>query len=181
MAEEKSKALFFVLLRYLCLFILAFIFTTIFYNFFLKLTIYPTNLFLNIFYNSEILGNFIILQSKAIEIIPACVAVSAYLLLLIFNLTTPMPPIKRVKSLIFSFASLLLINILRILFLAILFVNDYGYFEEIHKLFWYFLSTIFVVGIWFASVGIFKIKAIPVYTDFKTLISSIKLKNTKQK
>src|SRR3989344_6427380 len=100
--------------------------------------------------------------------IPACIAGAAYFLLLILNLSTPVKSaFKRATMVLFSFASFLIMNILRIVFLSIIFVEGYLWFDIIHKFFWYFLSTLFIVAIWFAEVKLFKIKEIPVYSDLK--------------
>ena len=69
--------------------------------------------------------------------------------------------------LLFTFLSLLVLNILRIFFLSLVFVLGASLFDITHELFWYLGSTIFVVGIWFAGVKIFKVKEIPFYSDLK--------------
>ena len=97
-----------------------------------------------------------------------------YFLLLVLNLTTPIKLKNRIKLLLFSFTALLIINVLRIFILSILFIEDYAYFDVVHKFLWYFLSMVLVLIIWFVSIAIFKIREIPVYTDFKTLIKNIK-------
>ena len=66
------------------------------------------------------------------------------------------------------------LNILRIFFLSILTINNSQFFDFAHKLFWYLLSTIFVIGIWFLTIKIFKIKSIPGYTDIKYFAKNIK-------
>ena len=151
-----------------------------FYNLFLKLTIYPVNSLLSIFYNSFVYGNKILVENSAIEIIPACVAVSAYLLLAMLNLTTPIRLRKRLYSLVFSFIALLFLNILRIFFLSLLLMKDYVYFELLHKIFWYSLSIILVVAIWFLTIYLFKIKEIPVFSDFKFIYSLNKARKSKK-
>ena len=50
------------------------------------------------------------------------------------------------------------------------------YFDFTHLLFWYLLSTIFVVAIWFLIVKIYKIKEIPIYSDVMLIYSEIKNK-----
>lgn len=119
------------------------------------------------------LNTTIILKGYFANIIPACIAGSAYYLLLILNLTTPMGLNKRIKSILFMFFSLLALNILRIVSFAILFVKKgYGYFDVAHLTTWYFGSTVLVVLIWFINVLIFKIDKIPIYTDIKNLYNS---------
>jgi len=165
-----------LLIRYVILLIFALLFSlssgfyNLVYNILLKLTIYPVNFFLNLFYNSGFYQHFIFIDSKIIELIPACVALSAYFLLLILNLTTPLNFKKRFYSLFFSLFLFLLINILRIFILSILFLEDFVYFEQVHKFFWYFLSIVIVAGVWFLTVYSFKIKNIPVYSDFRTIL-----------
>lgn len=163
-------------LRYMSLLVIgAFVsFTTWTYSFLLLLTIHPINFLLSLTYTTDLIGNSLLIQGYNIQIIPACVAVSAYFLLLILNLTTPMPVKIRVKSLIFSLLALLLVNILRIYMLSLMFLNNATSFEIVHKLFWYILSTVFVVAIWFLTIYLFKIKEIPAYSDIKYLIKSLK-------
>jgi len=171
---SKKQALLF--LRYLLILVIGLIsaFTTWFYEFLLILTIHPVNFLLNLGYSTVLVGNTITIGTDIIEIIPACVAVSAYFLLLILNLTTPMGLKTRFKSLLFSLLALLIVNILRIHLLSLMFLNNAASFEIIHKLFWYILSTVFVVAIWFITVYLFKIKEIPAYSDIKYLLKTIK-------
>ena len=75
-----------------------------------------------------------------------------------------------------SFGCFLILNIARIFFLSIAYVNGYSWFDFTHKLFWYLGSSIFVVGIWFAEVKLFKIKQIPFYSDLKFLYGHSNLK-----
>ena len=178
--RKENKHLFYIAIRYISLFIITLVlsFSSIFYKIFLILTIYPVNFILGFFYNSSIAKDTIVMYNTAntlsIVLIPACIAVSAYMLLLILNLTTEIHWKKRIYSLIFSFFSLLFVNIARICILSLLFINNYSSFDIVHKLFWYFLSIIFVVCIWFISVYAFKIKKIPVYDDFISMISLIR-------
>jgi len=176
MAVKQNKQLIFMLLRYFLLLFLAFILllSPLFYDVFLKLTIYPVNFFLNFCYTSAVSGDTIFVEGIQITLIPACIAVSAYFLLLILNLTTPIKIKTRIKLLLLSFVMLLLVNIIRILILSILLIDNSAYFDIVHKFFWYFMSTIFVLIIWFSLIAIFKIRQIPVYSDFKALIKSIK-------
>jgi len=166
--KQKKRTILSIFTRYLILIIFG-IFLFLFYKIFLPLTIWPVYFLLNLFYNVSIAGNLLAVAGVKIEIINACVAGSAYFLLLILNLTTSMKTKQRIYSIIFSILSLLVLNILRIFFLSILYIENFTFFEITHKLFWYALSIIFVVGIWFLTVKIFKIKNIPVYSDIKSL------------
>jgi len=171
--KKKKLSHLNLLLRYLIL--LGLMFTLpIIYKIFTPLTTQSVAALLKIFYQVSVSRDIIIINQTLIQIIPACIAGSAYLLLLILNLTIPMNVKKRIYSIALSFALLLIINILRIFFLSVLLVNNFRFFDITHKLFWYILSTLFVVGIWFLIVKIFKIKQIPVYSDVKYLMKNIK-------
>ena len=171
---KKKDQLINVLIRYFILLIIGLSLTYL-YKILLPITLYTSYFLLKLFYNTILsYSNIIITEAINIEIIRACVAPSAYYLLLILNLSTPMIKKKRIHSLLFSILSLFILNILRIFFIATLYIKNFSYADLIHSLFWYFFSIIFVVGIWFASVYLFKIKNIPVYTDMKTIKRSIK-------
>lgn len=164
-----------IISRYFILVVLGILGLNIFHFIFLPLTIYPVFLLLKSFFNTSIISNIIFVNNIPIEIIGACVAGSAYFLLLILNLSTPKINLKkRMLILLFSFSSLLLLNILRIFLLSILLVSGNSFFDITHKIFWYVGSTVFVVGIWFLSVKFFKIKEIPFYSDIISLYDSRK-------
>ncbi|MDP1728979.1 MAG: pacearchaeosortase [archaeon] len=172
-SKPKGNILLIIPLRYFLLFLISICAysSTLFYNLLFIFTIYPLNFILNIFLNSSLENNLIIIGNKIIEIIPACVAVSAYVFLFILNISTPMSIKTRIKSLSFAFFSLLLVNILRLAILSYLFISGYSAFDVVHKFTWYFLSIILVIVIWFSSVKLFKIKNIPVYTDINALLN----------
>jgi len=158
--------------RYLILIVLGILGLSLFHLIFLPLTIYPVFLLLGSFFKTSIISNIIFVNNLPIEIIGSCVAGSAYSLLLILNLSTPKINFKkRILILFFSFSLLLLLNILRIFFLSALLISGNSLFDITHKIFWYAGSTIFVAGIWFLSVKLFKIKEIPFYSDIKSLYS----------
>jgi len=169
-----------IFLRYLILLgsTYFFFFSQVFYNLFLKLTIYPVHFFLGLFYDTLLIYDSLIINQTIIEIVPACVAVSAYFLLFALNLLTPNIR-KRLNSILFSFLILLVFNILRIFILAILFINNSSGFDILHKTLWYSLNLIVVIGIWFLTAYIFKFKDIPVYSDFKLLINKIRAQHLK--
>jgi len=173
--SKDSKRLIFILIRYLIL--LASMFSLpIIYWIFTPITSYLSFYLLKLFFNEVYIFNNMILISPEtiIELIPACIAGSAYLLLLILNLTVPMDFKKRIYSILGSFLLLLILNVLRISILASLHKINYELFNYTHLLFWYILSTIFVIGIWFFLAKAFSIKEIPIYTDFKYIISRTK-------
>jgi|TARA_Y100000310_G_scaffold329841_1_gene400407 exosortase/archaeosortase family protein len=169
--KKDSRRFFDIFIRYTILILVALPNLFIFYFIFTPLTIYSIYFLFNLFFDTSLLGNIFILNEKiAIELIKACIAGSAYYFLLILNLSIPKIKIaKRIKMIIFAFSSLLLINILRIFFLSLVAYSGYSFFDIAHELFWYFMSIIFVVGIWFAEVKVFKIKEIPFYSDLRFL------------
>ena len=167
-----------IFIRYLIIVLIAIPNLFIFYFIFTPLTIYPVFGAFKIFFKEVLLvGNtFQISNEFFIEIIPACIAGSAYYLLFVLNLSIPKIKIKkRIKMLLFSFAFLLGLNILRIFIFSLLFIySSQNFFNLTHKLVWYLGATIFVVLIWFIEVKIFKIQEIPVYSDVKYLYKEIK-------
>ena len=168
--KKESGKFFGVFIRYLLLILLGLPNLWLFYLIFTPLTIYPVFFLLNLFFDATLTNTVIILENTfPIEIINACIAGSAYYLFLILNLATPMKINKRLKLLLFSFGGLLLINILRIFFLSLLFVVGTSLFDITHELFWYLGSVVFVVGIWFVGIKIFKIKEVPFYSDMKKI------------
>ena len=175
--KKKKGDISDIILRYIILVLVAIPNLWLFYLIFTPLTAYPVHWLLNIFYDASLLNNNIILinQAISIELIEACIAGSAYYLLLILNLSTPGIKIKkRMKILLLAFASFLIINILRIFILSLVAVSGSSFFDITHRIFWYALSTVFVVVIWFAEVRIFRIKAIPFYSDVKFLYKNMR-------
>ena len=170
------------LLRYILLILIALPNLAIFYYIFTPLTIYPVYYLLDIFFNASLIGNIIKISCTPIAIIDSCIAGAAYYLLLILNLSTPnIKTMQRIKMILISFASLLILNILRIFLLSALSLSHSVWFDLTHKLFWYILSIVIVIGIWFAQVKYYKIKEIPFYSDLKDLYSHTKHKETKTK
>lgn len=169
--KKDTKNFFDILIRYLILTIVALPGLWVFYFVFTPLTIYPIYFLFGLFFDVSLLGNILVINNEfPIEFIKACIAGSAYYLLLILNLSTPKIDLKkRVKMIILSFVSLLFVNILRIVLLILLFIYGFAFFDITHEFFWYFVSIVFVIGIWFAEVKIFKMKGIPFYSDLKFL------------
>ena len=174
--KKDDKAIWGIFLRYLVM-LLFVILAYFIYDILTPLTVCASAYLLKLFYDINISGHFIIINKRLfIEIISACVAGSAYVLLFMINLSTPMKKKQRFYSVIFSFLVLFILNVLRIVFLSILAVNQFRFFDLTHKFFWYILSTLFVVGIWFMTAEIFSIKKIPVYSDLKYFIKIIQNK-----
>ena len=157
--------------RYLILILASLPSLWIFYFVFTPLTIYPVFYILGIFFDAILIKNVVVINNQVpIELIRSCIAGSAYYLLLVLNMSLPNIKLgKRIKMILISFAALLLINILRIVLLSYIFLESFTIFVAAHQFLWYFMSTIFVVAIWFSEVKFFKIKEIPFYSDLKFL------------
>ena len=174
------KNLLKIFVRYLIIILMAIPNLFVFYFIFTPATIYPVFGLFKIFFKEILLvGNtFQISNEFFIEIIPSCIAGSAYYLLFILNFSIPKIKIKkRIKMLLFSFVFLLILNIFRIVILSLIFVYfpaETNLFDITHKFFWYFGTTIFVVLIWFIEVKTFKIKEIPIYSDIKYLYKKLR-------
>ncbi|UZE93767.1 MAG: pacearchaeosortase [Candidatus Pacearchaeota archaeon] len=164
-----------ILLRYFIGVVVAIIalFVPLFYFIFRPLTVWPTFLILDIFYDVSLnaLDN-IVVEGFTIEFIDACIAGSAYFLLFLLNvLTFGIGLKKRFFIFIFNAALLLIMNILRLVILIVLVVNGSAIFDVTHKVFWYGISTGYVALIWILTVVVFKIKAIPFISDIRLILS----------
>lgn len=168
------RRFFGILFRYSILVLTAIPNLYIFYFIFSPLTIYPAYFLLNLFFGASLNGNAINIAGSSIKLINACIAGSAYYLLLILNLSTPQIKIsKRLGIIMFSFFSFLIVNVLRIFLLSIFFISGYSWFDEAHKLFWYFGSFFFIILIWFSEVKLFNLTETPFYSDMKYLYKKI--------
>lgn len=168
---EYKKKILSLFLRYFFLLIVALPSLNTFYFVFYPLTIYPLVFIFNLFFTASLNNNFIFIQEHnlTLTLISSCIAGSAYYLLLILNMSVPdISTRKRIFMILSSFSALLILNIFRIFLLVLIFRTSL--FELTHQITWYFLSTVFVVLIWFAEVKIFKINSIPIYSDIKYLI-----------
>ena len=184
----SKKSAFLIPIRYFILLALVIILllpfsNPIIYTILTPLTVYPVIFLLKLFVtvslntNPETLAPVLTLGGKTlIEIVPACIAGAAYILILILNLSVPMKAKNRINSLLLSIFVFLIFNILRIFVFSLLYHNLVPLVDITHKIFWYGISTIFIVGIWFFTVKTFKIKEIPFYSDIKFMLSEINKK-----
>src|SRR3989344_3574710 len=147
-----------LILRYFILLIIALFGLPILTKILSFLTIKAVFIILNIFYTTNISEDVII-----------------------FNLTTTMGLKTRIKSIFFLLISFFTINLIRIITIAIIFERGYEYFDLIHNLSWYILSTLMVLSLWFINIYLFKIKSLPVYTDVKEVLKIIKSSNKHDK
>lgn len=177
----KREFVYDLVIRYFTLILLGIPFIGLFYVVFFPLTFYPVEFILNLFYEVSKTGSTLYINNFPIEVIDACIASSAYYLFTILNLSTPKIKIKkRIVMLLVSFGLFLVINILRIVLLSSMLVSGSTWFDVTHKFFWYFLSIVFVVGIWFYEIKKFEIKEIPFYSDLKNLFEISLLKKRKK-
>ena len=165
----ENRKIYSLVLRYLILIFLG-IFLGIFYFIFTPLTVLPVYHLLNLFFSPSLSGPTIVFNGQAIQIGAACVAGSAYYLLAILNLSTPLKLKKRIYSLFFLFLTFLLINVLRIFSFSLLLVNSFSLFNTLHMITWYLLSGVIVFLIWVVNIKVFTIEKIPFYSDFKFLL-----------
>lgn len=174
--EKTKKAIIYILIYILFRYLIAILFgfaIPIFYYVFTPLTLFFLSLVFSIF-SPSILNNSIIISNYRIDIIPACIAGSAYYLLFVLNLLTPNISTKR-RFLVFLFSSALFffLNSLRLFFLILLLINGIEVYFY-HKAFWYLGSTLFVFFVWILNIKIFKIKEIPFFSDVRLIWLSIK-------
>jgi hypothetical protein len=178
--NKQSKKIWGIFSRYLALIILGLGNLYIIYKILTPLTILVTNGILSIFTKTSLIDNMIRMADMSIEIVPACVAGSAfYLLLLLIVSMADVKPVVRTKMIITALITLFLLNITRILIL-VPFART-TYFDTIHWIFWHIISTVFVVGIWVMIVRIYKTKSIPIYSDVKYIAGLTKAKKPKRK
>jgi exosortase/archaeosortase family protein len=176
----KNKVVISLIWRYILIILLGLGNLWVFYTLFKPLTVGLTATILSIFSQTSMLSGKILFDGILIEIIPACVAGSAYYLLTILLFSTPNIKLaRRGLILVSTFLAFFIFNVLRLVILAL--INKSIYFETIHLIFWYALSTLFVVIIWVLSVKYFKIKDTPIYTDVKTLLKLSKKPSKKPK
>jgi exosortase/archaeosortase family protein len=178
--KRDDKKAIYLFLRYLALLLVALPNLYLFYAILTPITIHPVNFILSLFYNSSVSGHTILVNGTSIEIIEACVAGSAFYLLLVLNLALPIGARKHLYSILFSFALFLAINISRITVFSVLFLSSFSQFDFTHKLFWYVLSSVIVFGVWILTIKVYSIKEIPLVDDVRFILSHIKSKKKRR-
>lgn len=131
----------------------------IFYFLLTPLTLQASAFLLRFLYPVSIYSNAMLLNNEIIvSMVRACIAGSAYYLFLILNLTTAKIRFGR-RIAIFLFDTLLffILNIVRIAILAAMQAKNLAFFDLTHKIFWYGISTVYVVLIWLLTISIFRI------------------------
>ena len=149
------------------------IFYQIFYWIFSPWTLHSTYWILNLVYNVVLEGNLITFDSVTFALIPACTAATAYLLLTMLILVTRgIKLLTRIKIWIYGCLLILVFNTLRIFLLIWIYVTfGQNYFDALHLVFWHVISTVVVVLIWIGLTKKYKVKGIPIYSDFKYILS----------
>lgn len=170
-ARSDIKVITDIATRYLLLLLASAKGLWIFYFLFTPLTIIASSLLLGFFYPVKMYINAIMLNNEImINMVKACIAGAAYYLLLILNLTTANIKFSRRIGIFFFDAFLfLLLNVARIFILVLMQAKDIALFDITHRIFWYGISTLYVVFVWLLTVKIFKIKDIPIYSDLRFL------------
>ena len=149
------------------------IFYQIFYWIFSPWTLHSTYWILNLVYDVVLEGNLITFDSVTFALIPACTAATAYLLLTMLILVTRgIKLLTRIKIWIYGCLLILVFNTLRIFLLIWIYVTfGQNYFDALHLVFWHVISTVVVVLIWIGLTKKYKVKGIPIYSDFKYILS----------
>ncbi len=165
-----AKKAFFIYLRYIFLVLIALGNLSLIYALATPATSFASFFFIKLLYpQATLLGNILFFKGYYATLIPACIAGAAYYLLIVLNLATPMPLGKRLSSLAFSITAFFVLNVARIVLFAKLFEAGYAYFDLTHLFTWYLGSTLLVALLWILAIALFKIQAIPFYTDITYL------------
>ena len=164
-----------LIIRLILAFIMVLIGSNFVYFLLFKPTFYSSYLLL-LPYKPIIENNSLIIQNTKLEFVSACIATSAYLLLALLILLTKDINLKKgMKILITGVIILLIVNLLRIYILALILLKfGIDAFNNVHLFFWQILSTVFVFLLWIFLTKYFKIKNIPIYSDFNQLIKILK-------
>lgn len=140
-------------------------------------TLHFSYFFFSIFVPSALIGNKIVTLMDSFEFIPACVAASAYILLaLLVLLTKDISLNERMQMIVYGWLAILAFNVLRIELLLLTFFSLETAYDTLHLFVWKFMSTAFVILLWLGLARLYKVKAIPVYSDVKALVGMIRKK-----
>ncbi len=163
-----------IIIRYVLAFF-PFIFFNQVYWFLKYITFNMLSLIFSLFakVNTNFSENTIYINEQSILLIEPCIAVSAFILLFLLNITSPDIDFKkRIYSFFLSIIFLFIFNIIRIIFLFSIF--NFQFFDIVHLIVWYGLSTLVVFLDWILMIKLFNIKTIPVISDIIYLIFYIK-------
>lgn len=150
----------------------------LFYYIFSPLTFYLSYYTVKLIGYNPLLGeNGFYIDNVFLKFIPACTAASAYfLLVLLILLTKDIGFFKGIFLFLFGSFVILVVNIIRIDFLIYLLI-EYGsdVFNTLHLFIWKVLSSVFVALLWIFMCNYFKVKEIPIYSDFKEIRKRMKV------
>ncbi len=169
---KQNRVLFKILSRYSLVLLLGLENLYLFYNLLSFPTIYVSNKILSFLGESSFVDNYIIFNDAPLQIANACVSGAAYYFLFFLSMSIPLIFPKRIKVIFYSWGLFYVSNVIRIVFMAL--ILQESYFNLVHLSLWHIFSTILVIVIWFSAVKIFKVKEIPIYTDYSTIKKTYK-------
>ncbi|MDO8556833.1 MAG: pacearchaeosortase [Nanoarchaeota archaeon] len=118
-----------------------------------------------------LLDNSLQLGNLTLHFIPACAAVPAYILLvLLIGLTSDISWKRRLQMGGLGFLLIFIANLLRIgILIGILVLFGKNLFSAVHLVFWHGVASVYVAVVWMLLVKWFKVKSIPIISDFQML------------
>ncbi len=164
------KEVYSVIVRY-CLAVGLFLLSGAFYVILKPLTFYASYFVTNIFTEAALVSDTVFrIGSEEFLFVPACAAVSAYLLLFALVLLTRGISFRLgLKIALLGSLVIFIVNIVRIeVLLFVLLKYGKDYFQTLHLLIWKIFSSLFVALLWIFFVKRYKIKGIPVYDDLRS-------------
>lgn len=115
-----------------------------------------------------------------VNVVKACVTASAYYLLALFCIITMGVALwKRVLMFLIGSALIFGMNLARIVILVIILLKDQDVFKATHDFLGLLLSVGYVVLVWALLSLLFKVKAVPFYSDIRFLVNEISKKEVK--
>ncbi|MEM4244929.1 MAG: pacearchaeosortase [Candidatus Nanoarchaeia archaeon] len=159
--------------------------TNLFQYLFEGLTIKTVYFFLKIANIEAVIGNYGIRHAidiygeYTLNIVKYCVTASAYYLFTLLTiLVYDVSILKRIKMLIFGYAAIFLMNIVRILILVITLIEKgTDSFATAHDILGTILAIFYVIIMWVMLSFAMGIKNMPVITDIRILIGEMMKKN----
>ncbi|MDD2445033.1 MAG: pacearchaeosortase [Candidatus Nanoarchaeia archaeon] len=179
--KKKEKDFYFIFLRYIIILLFGIGNLFVFYFILTPVTTYSVYGILSLYHEVELgKSGILFLESFNVGLIDSCIAGGAFYLLFILIMSTGNLNLKRRLTILFySFLIFLFLNVLRILVLIELYGTNIFIFA--HWFLWNVMSTLFVVGIWFFMVKIYKIKSYPFLTDFYNFLNFVRYNNNLEK
>jgi len=141
--------------------------SSLFYIVLLPLTLRISYGLLQFFSEASLEGNLLQVGGKTLEFIPACAAVSAYILLgILILLTKGISFPKGIKLFLYGSLLIFLANLVRIeLLIYVLVQFGKNYFDTLHLFIWQIVSSVYVALAWVFLTWRFKVKEIPIWSD----------------